>query len=833
MDRRTKKILLGSFTLLASVLVGAALYVRVTLTRSVPVTEGALALAGLEGPVTITYDSLGIPQIWAQTADDAFFSLGFQHAADRMFQMDFARRVSQGMLSEALGEATLDIDIKQRTIGHHRMARAALPALSEHTRTRLQAYADGINAYHRSGRNLTFEFLLLRTEFDEWTVLDCLSLFSFQTWFSDAIQNRDDLFVWLDEELGEEKAASLLLPYPDWAPYTVPSRQNIGFNYPPAPVRTERGSKLSRIQRREPALFQVNHVSSSPASRNLPGKLRDAMAGKLLADESWGLAPGAGSNGWVVAAEKSASGKPLLAGDPHLDVTRLPQFWYALGMHIAEDGADAFGITTPGLPFIAMGHNNAAAWTFTAAGIDLTDYFMERINPDDSSEYLSPSGWRKFRELTDTIIVAGLDTPVVIQSRYTERGPLAANEDLFSGVYSVRWAGAEMDLAASLANALELQSVQDFETFRRVVTGLGALDANWIYSDTAGNIGYQLGTPVPIRPAGSVNLALAGWEKGQSWDGFRELRETPWALNPEQGWLANCNNKQDQPNLDYELGGAFFADRILRVSEYLSEKDIYALADMRTLQLERRDNYFLRWARELPALLDEIGETERAEKLRSWNGSAGTQSVETALIAEFLLQLKQLTFSDELGPQTKRLKRIWVDQIYHSADTSWFDDITTEDVVESRSEVARRALRNALAVVGGQEWGDMHSLTMEHPLSIVPILSGYLGLKRGPWSRGGTGGTVNASYYSDIASGEYRTLAAPSWRMLIDMARPDIALVCLPAGNSGNPLSEHFFDFNEMWREGGYWEVSLDSADTHSRAVSTLNLIPVQAVRQR
>ncbi|MCH7879301.1 MAG: penicillin acylase family protein [candidate division Zixibacteria bacterium] len=826
MKAKAKKILLVLLTLFVSVFAGAALYVHLSLQDSLPITEGTITLDGPRRPIEITFDSLGIPQIWAETFHDAYFGLGYQHAADRMFQLDLARRVSQGRLSEILGEATLGIDIRQRTVGHNRLARAALDNLSDSTRALLEAYSSGINAYLESGSAPTFEFMLLQTEFEKWTVYDCLTLFSFQTWFSDAIQNRDDFFIKVAEQLGEQKARTLLLPYPDWAPYTVPRKHSLGAAESIAPTIGAASSSDRTLSRQIGEGAGKTARTLNIASENISETFRRAVSEKLLANDGWGFALSVASNGWALAPKKSSNGKALLAGDPHLDVTRLPQFWYAVGMHSAEDSFDAFGVTAPGLPFIAMGHNRTAAWTFTAAGIDLTDYFKERINADDSLQYQSPQGWRDFEVVPETIYIAGLDSALIEQVRLTGNGPITLTSDSANLAYSLRWAGAEMDLAGALENSLALMRVTDFSSFRKIVTGLGALDANWIYADSAGNIGFQLGSPIPIRPDNSENLALDGWKENQSWRGYHKLDETPWALNPEQGWLANCNNKQDQPNLAYDLSGAYFADRILRVAEYLSAVATFSLDDMRALQLERRDNYFLRWAAELPPMLSGIGENEWAGALENWDGSAGTDSRETALIAEFLLQLKLLTFSDELGDQTGRLKRLWVDQIYHSSDTFWFDDITTENVVETRGETAGKALRKAVDAIGGKTWGDIHSLRMAHAMSIVPLLSGYLGLERGPWRQGGTGGTVNASYYRDIKSADYRTLAAPSWRMLIDMAEPGKALVCLPAGNSGNPLSEHFFDFNPLWRDGRYWEVSLDSSTTYTKAASVLKLLP-------
>jgi penicillin amidase len=439
----------------------------------------------------------------------------------------------------------------------------------------------------------------------------------------------------------------------------------------------------------------------------------------------------------------------------------------------------------------------------TAAGIDQTDFFAEKINPDDSLQYLSPDGWREFEIVSETIHVADTSDPLIVRLKYTERGPVVLEDDSLQFAYSLRWSGFDMDLAKAAGAALSMGDAADFDSFRESVTGLAALNSNWLYADTAGNIGYQLGAPIPARAEGAVNLAHNGWETSASWNGYYPLEETPWALNPQQGWLANCNNKQDQGNLNYHLQGSFFADRILRVSERLDEESSFDIAKTQELQLEWIDQYFLRWQEEIAVALESIGESIRAAELRAWDGSTVRDSREAALVAEFIYQLKLQMFEDELGDLTSRMKRLWVDQVYHSEHEFWFDDLNTADVTESRDDITQRALRAAVDAVGDSLWGDIHTLTIAHPFAFVVEGAAALGLRRGPYSRGGSGGSF-----------------------VIDLADPQTTYMCAPAGNSGNPLSEHFFDFFPLWEQGHYWKVSLNREVTYSSAKSILTLIP-------
>ena len=765
---------------------GGSFYLYFWLKNSLPVRDGTVVIGGIDKEIEITLDSMGIPQIWAETEDDGYFALGYLHASDRTFQMDLARRMAQGRMSELLGEVTLETDKRQRQIGHHRIARKAQAQLDEKNRLRLQAYANGVNAYRQTSGAPPFEYLLLGANFEEWTVHDCLALLTFQAWYSDALQNHDQFYLQLKEKVGEAKAGTLSYLYPEWAPVTMAASKKSGT---------------------------TDSVSKGRLSAPF---LPDQIEPYLMSNSS---------NAFAVGPHKSAGGQALLASDPHLQINQLPQFWYLVGLHIRENDVNVLGISTPGLPFVVMGHNGQAAWAFTAGGLDITDFYAETVHPQDTSRYAIPSGWSPFDYVTDTILVSGLDTSVVLTTKLTRHGPVLTGSDS-AAIKSFRWVGFDADLNLAASSGFALHEVSRFDDFQKIVTNLGALNAHWIYADINGNIGYQLGTPLPVRPAQGSQVSAPGRHDDLEWQGYYPLSKTPHSLNPAQGWLASSNNLPTRSSEFAALSGNFAADRIIRISQLLNEKEEITAEDCRSFQLDRIDAYLLRWRWEMAKLLLELGQPELSDLINSWNGSTALDSRETALTMAFLTQLKLLTFADELGDLSKGVRTLWLDAVFHNeACNFWFDDMAT-DTVESRNEIARRAMAQAIDIVGQKTWGDFNSLTMRHPMSGVPIIGGLLELNRGVWPWPGTAGTLNASFLVANDDNTFQTIVGPNWRFVIDFADVDGAVFVLPAGNSGNPMSPHFFDFNQMWQAGRYWNVPISQKRVKDKAASVLVLKP-------
>lgn len=759
--------------------VGISTAAYLMLHQSVAPTDGTLTFINVEQPIEITYDSLGVPQIWAQTEPDGYFALGYLHGADRLFQLDLVRRLATGRLSELLGEVTLDADIEQRRIGHRRMAERFEADLSDSVRSILRAYTDGVNAYADSCSVLPFEYWLLPGSFVKFTIADCLAILSFQCWYSDALQNNDQFFLDLADRQGRDSISTLDLDYPEWVPTTV--------------TRPEPQSGL---------LTPWQLAQSQIAEQILASQFRLSLS----------------SNAWVVGPQRSSSGRAMLASDPHLETSRLPQFWYLVGLHIESVEMDVVGISTPGLPVIIMGHNGQAAWAFTAGGVDVTDYYDERVNPDDTNQYLTPDGWSLFETWDDTIAVAGSDSPEIIRFRRTRHGPVVDDNMDGGTVRTLHWAGFDMNLADAIAAGLDLHQTCEFQSFRRVVTRFGALDANWMYADSGGTIGYQLGTPIPVRADPVDNFPKVGWTGEYDWQGYYPLLETPHTKNPRCGWLASCNNKPAD-DLPYSLLGNFASDRILRISQLLDSKDIFTPDDMTCFQLDQVDSSLLMWRDEVARLLAIAGEQERAEVLAEWDGVADLDSREVPLILLFQAKLKEELLQSRLGGLASSIRSAWLHQMYFGGEIA-------HPVDSQCQEAGLRAIKRTLASLVDKPWGEIQSLTMRHPMDRVPIVGSLLGLGHGPWPWSGTPGTLNSSFFRRKSDSVCTSIVGPNWRFVIDFADIDNAQMVLPAGNSGNPMSDHFFDFNSLWREGNSWIVPLSRAAVELRAVSRLSLMP-------
>jgi penicillin amidase len=439
--------------------------------------------------------------------------------------------------------------------------------------------------------------------------------------------------------------------------------------------------------------------------------------------------------------------------------------------------------------------------------------------------YLTPEGWQPFIRLEEVVKVDG-EKDDTVQVKLTRNGPILIENDSLKTVYSFRWAGSDMDLCRAAQSGFDLASTTNFQSFRKTVTKFGALDANWTYADSAGNIGYQLGTPIPVRPDSLGILPAPGWKKEYEWLGYRALEETPYSYNPSRGWLATCNNKQDSDLLGYDLQGNFFSDRISRITELLNSKEKFSLSDMQKFQQDRIDAYLLRWKQKIIPKLLEQGFSSVVERIKEWDGSNTRDSWPAAFVNVFLRTYKYEILGDDLGDLAKSISYTWVEALFDEGDPFWFDNKGTKDKVESKSEVFKKSVLLTLERVGDHTWGDFNSLKMRHPLAIIPVISEILGLEHGPYSWEGTRGTLNSSFSTENEDGTFSTIVGPSWRFVIDFSNPDAAMMNIPAGNSGHPFSPHFMDFFEMWSSGQYWNVPISRASVLKKTVKRLRLIP-------
>jgi penicillin G amidase len=724
MKRWLARIVLALIALAVILCFGGRWY----LARSVMAYDGSVK-AGVAAPVEITFDARGIPQIWAKTDRDAYFTIGYLHASERLFQMELVRRLARGELSEVFGEAAYDTDVFQRRVGFARRAKAS--ELSASTRATMQSYVDGVNAGIRTAKMLPPELAILRLTPRPWTLDDCLAISNYQTWFSHQLMDQDEKYQKIIAKLGMPGSALANAGHP-WSPPTVPD-------------------------------MRITNASNS----------------------------------WAIAPARSSTKAALHAADPHLSIDQVPGLWYLAGLH-SEEGLNVVGVTYGGAPFVVMGHNDDIAFSFTVASVDLIDYYNDRPQ----------------RSIREEIRVKGEERPRVLEIHEGLRGPM------MDGNTSLRWAGFDFSPAQISESALRLQKAKTFDDFRRAVTGFGALDANWIYSDRSGNIGYQLGAPVPLRDYDTYVRQNASDPKSM-WTGYRTLDETPHALNPAKGFLASCNNQPVSRDFAYRIPGFYDPYRIIRADALLPTK--HTPAEMHAMQLDLTSGLSLRWKTLAADGAKKAGLAEEARLLAAWNGASTADSREALLFAAWWRMLPRAVFEDELGADWDA-GRVLIDEALTS--NTAIDDRRTPQV-ETLADVSARAMKDAKEIAGGRTWGEACKLIVRHPLSRVKVLDWWLHLDRGPVAGTGDPGALNAnffSYHADTKS--FRSRVGPSMRFVLDWSNVDAFTMNGALGQSGNPFSSHYADFLPMMQRGETWTVPFTKEKVFARKTSLLRLEP-------
>jgi penicillin amidase len=768
-----KKFLLISGSILFLVLILFWFGGRWLLSFSTAQYGGEIQLAGVQAPVEITFDGKGIPQLWAQNGRDLYFALGFVHASERLFQMELIRRLAQGSLAEILGPSLLKMDRQQRTIGFWRLARRDEPSLDDSTRMLLNDYCAGINTWVAQQKILPPEFVLLNFRPEDWKPLDCLTIGIYQTWFAHALMDHDQQYQSLVEKLGKSVKSQLAAPY-DWSPFTVPD----------------------------------SFLESPLFRENFPLRMTRA------------------SNSWVVGPQKSVSGAALHASDPHLPINMIPAFWYLAGLH-TPNGPDILGVTTPGLPFVLMGHNARIGFAFTVASIDLIDYYREQRNPADSLQVRTPTGYQSLTVLHEAIAVKGRETPVIEKIYVSPHGVVVATDSV--SVLSFKWAGFDFNVTELFRAGFELQRAENFEQFRHAVTRLGALDVNWTYSDLDGNIGYQLGAPIPIREFSDTFLQVDGADSDKQWKGYYSPKQTPWALNPAEGWLASCNNQIVSDKWPFPLPGFYDPYRITRVRAHLTGQEKFTVSDFEKIQMDQQSAIALRWKGLLADGAQLAGHTELAEKIRVWDGTMRTGLFEPTLFTGWWEELPRALFEDELGNNWKAGHALQ-EAVLTEKISEIIDNQQTPGTPEGLADISATAVASALNRLKNRNYGEVCQLTAVHPLSQVKILDYWLKLNRGPIPNGGDNGSLNANWRTwNPVSQRYETQVGPSMRFVLDWSDIDGFTILNNLGQSGNPFSPHYDDFWEMWQSGARWQVPFSKEKVFAHRQSLLTLKPLTA----
>lgn len=758
-----------------------------------PVHEGTLKLAGLTAPVSIRRDDQGIPTIIAASEHDAAYALGFVHAQDRLWQMEFDRRLSAGRLAEILGPSALPTDQFLRTLGVRRTAQRIYDALADEHRALIDAYAKGVNAYltTRSGP-LPPEFLLLRAPDPEpWAAADSVAWSLMMAWDLASHSMR--------MELRRLRLAQRF------------SRAEIDDIYPPLPGEAP------------PAIAdyveQYRLLSLKSATVDDPGLPRAQIPAA-----GFGSGEGIGSNNWVLAGRRTVSGKPLLANDPHLGLT-VPSVWYFAALQ--APGLDVIGATLPGLPGVVLGRNAHVAWGMTNTGVDQQDLYLERLNPDDSSEYETPSGWQRFSERTERIRVRGEpDSELVV--RESRHGPvlsgLAAVDSSLSHphyVLALRWSALEPTDRTLLA-IRALNRAGNLAEAERALADFQVVTQSMVLADTDGRIGFVVTGRIPRRAPDNDLMGIApapGWDARYDWSGYLPYAEAPRSLDPPSGFIATANNKIVSSDYPHHLTFEWFAPyRLRRIEQLVDAREKHDVASTKAIQAD----VLSLPARELMAVFAAAQPTTSAgrdalERLKAWDGTMARDRPEPLVFHAWRRELAWRIFADDFGDlavdfvatvdTTRTLLHVLTTS---SPARDWCDDRRTAQrfetcaaqLSESLDAVVERLARESGSDIAGLRWGDEHLAVAEHrPLSNVAPVRSLFELKT-PFP--GDTFTINVGALSNRVEAPLRTRHAASLRAIYDLGTPQSSVWIQSTGQVGEPLSRLYDSMLLPWRDVQY-----------------------------
>jgi len=767
---------------------------RLMLGRRLPITEGELEVPGINRPVSIRRDEYGVAYIDAAGDEDAWYGLGFCHGQDRAFQLELQLRLTRGALAEMVGPAALPMDRLSRRIGFHHAALQQLEVLDDEIQEMMEAYARGVTAGARAGcRRQAHEFTLLRTAPSPYKAADALATLTLMSF--NLASNWDCELVRLKilTEDGPEALTALDPKFPEWLPATSP------------PTKLT-GDTIDRLAE-DVAIFA-------------------SVTGQ-----------GGGSNNWIIASSRTATGRPILANDPHL-APAIPSYWYLA--HIRTPDWSAAGASFVGSPGFPIGYNGGAAWGITAGVIDNTDLFIEEIGPDGRS-VREGNQFVPCKTRQETIQVKGGE-PVEEEVMLTSRGPIispALEGEL--GAISMRATWLDR---RPLRGLFRLHRAQSFAEFRRNFEQWPVFPLNMVYADASGSIGWQLAGEAPQRKKGWGTLPLPGWDPEVGWeDAPIPFDQMPHLADPEIGFIATANTQPTPETEESPFLGVDWIDgyRLARIVEQLEARSDWDLDSTLALQMDQES---ILWRELRGAVLKAPGDAEETRQalslLKAWDGVLAEESAAAAVFELFVVEMTRRVIEAK-APRTAR----WVlgkgftpllprnffpmrilrhlSRLMRERPEDWFDRPWDAEIADALGAAVATLREKHGSDPKRWGWGQVRSLTLRHTVGEQVPLDRIFNLGPFPW--GGDATTI-AQAGVDLLKPLGDPSVFASIRVAIDVGRWDENLFLLPGGQSGNPLSPHYDDLLPLWQRGEGISIAWSPAKIEQASQSTLRLVP-------
>ncbi|APV51963.1 hypothetical protein BWI17_21210 [Betaproteobacteria bacterium GR16-43] len=767
------------------------------LQRSLPRVEGEVKVGAISATVDVVRDREGVPHIYAKSERDGWFAMGYVHAQDRLWQMEFQRRVASGRLSEFLGERSYDNDKLMRTLGIANLSHRIVEKLDANTRLSLQAYADGVNAYIGSDPPLPPEYAVFGLKAEPWKPDDTIGWLLVMAWDLSSNWRTELARLRYAAKLGTLRTGELLPPYPGDAVQPLPDFGELYRNVEP-------------------------------------------VAGPLLA-----AFPGAeeaiGSNNWVLDGSHTESGKPLLANDPHLGL-QAPSLWYLA--HVSTPEGNVVGGTLPGVPFVVLGRNDRIAWTMTTTGGDTQDLFVERLAPGNPARYVTPDGTEAFTVREEAIRVGSDERRIKVRS--TRHGPVisdvvksAAGAAPKGHVIALAWA-ALTDDNATARGGFALNRAKNAAGLVSAARDFHAPQQTLVYADVEGTIGMIAPALVPKRsPENEAQgrVPVPGWIAKYDWQGFVPFEEMPQAVNPRTGQIVTANHRITPPGYRPFMTNDWFPPyRAERIEALLAERPRHSMLTMRALQADDLSRLAVE-ALPMIAAAEPVTEAGKRTKtiLAGWKGHMAIGEAAPLVFSAWYRELTRLVYADELGPtlfaeawETRSAFMIGVMR-GEAPYAAWCDNVTSNEP-ETCEELAAKAfdlaavdLEKRYGAESNWRWGRAHFAAGQHrPLGFTPVIGRFFNIEP---ETAGDGTTVN------VGSTTIRDEAAPfsnrhaaSLRMVYDFSDLEKSVFMQSTGQSGHIASPWYSSFAERWARVDY--ITIPTKREAIEGARVLQLLP-------
>lgn len=775
---------------------------------STAVKQSAHSVSGLQTPAEIIIDQWGIPHIYAGSIRDAAFLQGYNASRDRLWQIDLWRKRGLGLLAKDFGPTYAAQDRAARLFIYRGDMDQEWAAYGPDAKSYTEAFVAGVNAFVeeiRSGRRpLPTEFRVAGTMPDPWTAEDVVRVRSHgltRNAASEVSRSRVACAAGLEADRLRRKLE------PEWT-----TRVPEGLD--PCAIKAE--------------ILADYQLATREVSFARPGQQRTSLDPATFLAEVDDRVGTVGSNNWTIAPSRTATGRPILANDPHR-AHGVPSLRYVV--HLNAPGLSVIGAGEPALPGISIGHNGQIAFGLTIFAVDQEDLYVYELNPDNPNQYRYENGWEDMRVLRETIAVKG-EASREVELRFTRHGPVLHSDPAARRAFAMRSVWFEPGTSAYF-NSAEYMTAKDWPGFKKAMDKWGAPSENQVYADTQGNIGWVVGARSPLRPNWDGLMPVPG-DGRYEWKGFLKGEELPQALNPPEGWFATANEMnmpRDYPYKDRKPGFEWSdPSRITRLKEVLGSKDKVTLADAMALQT---DDYTVT-GRRLTKLLaplnsDDPGLAEGLRLLKAWDHKTTADSAGAALFEVWMTKHLGRALVAKAVPEPARAAigasdiAAVVDALENADALLGPEPRAARDAILLESLTAAvNEVRQVLGPdIGTWAWGKLHHAQFEHALAPLADEPTRAQMTVGRLAMGGSAFSPRAAGYR---STDFRVTAGASFRMVLDVGNWDGSVMVNTPGQSGDPFSPHYRDLAPMWASGEYVPLlySRDAIERNARAVIKL-----------